>query len=90
MASRSLCQEWQDRETVDRTIYGELCVGVLRQESRDELVEIIEKLSTQGADGVVLGCTEIELLVHPSDTSVPLFPSTALHVRSAVDAALPD
>ena len=78
----------EDRETVHRTIYEELCLGVFRSDSRGRFVGIIEKLATDGADGVVLGCTEIELLVRPDDTSVPLFPSTALHVASALDAAL--
>ena len=52
-------------------------------------VDTIERLGGAGAGGVILGCTEIELLVHPDDTSVPLFPSTTLHAKSAVDAALP-
>ena len=58
------------------------------EESRATFVEIIEKLADQGADGVVLGCTEIELLVRPEDTAVPVFPSTVVHVRSAIDAAI--
>ena len=78
----------EDRETVHRTIYDELCLGVFRTESRARFVEIVEKLAADGADGVVLGCTEIELLVRPDDTPVPLFLSTALHVASAIDAAL--
>ncbi len=78
----------EDRQTVHRIIYEELCLGVFSDASRATYVEIIEKLAAQGADGVVLGCTEIELLVRPSDTRVPVLPSTALHVRSAVDAAL--
>ncbi len=77
-----------DRETVHRIIYDELCRGVMTDASRARYVEIVEKLAGEGAEGVVLGCTEIELLVGSHDTSVPLFPSTALHVRSAVDAAL--
>ena len=55
---------------------------------RAALVEMIDSLAAQGAEGVVLGCTEIELLVRPEDTTVPVFATTALHVRSAVDAAL--
>ena len=78
----------EDRETVHRSIYEELCLGVFSEASRARYVDIIEKLAAQGADGVVLGCTEIELLVRPADTCVPVFPSTALHVRSAIDAAL--
>ena len=78
----------EQRELVHRVIYEELCVGVLRDESRAAFVELIEHMTAAGAEGVVLGCTEIELLVGPADTTAPLFPTTALHVRSAVDAAL--
>lgn len=77
-----------DRNAVHRIIYDELCVGVLRDESRATFLRVIDSLAAAGAEGVVLGCTEIELLVGPEDTTVPLFPSTALHVRSAVEAAL--
>jgi aspartate racemase len=77
-----------DRDTVHRIIYAELCLGVFSDASRATYVEIIDRLVRDGAEGVVLGCTEIELLVRPRDTPVAVFPSTALHVRSAVDAAL--
>lgn len=78
----------EDREFVHRTIYEELCLGVFTGASRAGFVEVVERLASRGAEGVVLGCTEIELLVRPDDTPVSVFPSTALHVRSAVDAAL--
>ena len=78
----------EDRAIVNRVIYDELCLGVLSEESRATFVEIIEKLADLGADGVVLGCTEIELLVRPEDTTVPVFPSTAVHVGAAIDAAI--
>ncbi|MEA2901145.1 MAG: amino-acid racemase [Actinomycetota bacterium] len=77
-----------DRDTVHRIIYEELFLGDFRDASRTTYVEIIERLAAAGAQGVVLGCTEIELLVGPGDTRVPVFPSTALHVRSAIEAAL--
>jgi aspartate racemase len=80
--------EADDRDTVHRVIYDELCLGVVEDSSRAAFVDIIERLAAQGAEGVVLGCTEIELLVGQGDTEVPLFPSTALHVGRAVDAAL--
>ncbi len=83
-----LVPEADDCEIVHRIIYDELCLGVFTDESRAAFVEVIEKLADAGAEGVVLGCTEIELLVRPADTDVPVFPSTALHVRSAVRAAL--
>jgi aspartate racemase len=77
-----------DRDVVHRIIYDELCRGVLSEESRTTMVAIIEALAAGGADGVVLGCTEIELLVRPADTDVPVFASTVLHVRRAVEAAM--
>jgi aspartate racemase len=77
-----------DRAVVHRVIYDELCRGVLSDGSRARYAEIIERLADSGAAGVVLGCTEIELLVGPEDTSVLLFPSTAIHARAAVDIAL--
>ena len=77
-----------DRDLVHRIIYEELCLGVFTEASRVSYLEVIERVVRAGAQGVVLGCTEIELLVRPEGTPVPLFPSTALHVRSAIDAAL--
>lgn len=76
-----------DRDDVHRIIYDELCLGVFSQSSRARYLEIIEGLARAGAEGVVLGCTEIELLVRPEDTGVALFPSTELHARGAVEAA---
>jgi aspartate racemase len=78
----------EEREAVHRVIYNELCVGVFSEGSRARFVEVIEGLVAGGAEGVVLGCTEIELLVGPDDTAATVFPSTAVHVRDAVDAAL--
>jgi aspartate racemase len=83
-----LVPEADDREIVHRIIYEELCLGAFGDDSRTTFVDIIGRLADAGAEGVVLGCTEIELLVRPGDTDVPVFPSTALHVRSAVEAAL--
>ena len=80
--------EPDDRDVIHRIIYEELCLGIFTEESRTRYLEVIERLVRAGAQGVVLGCTEIELLVRPEDTAVPLFPSTALHVASAIDAAL--
>ena len=83
-----LVPEADDRDVVHRIIYDELCLGVFGDDSRRTFVDLIGRLADVGAEGVVLGCTEIELLVRPGDTDVPVFPSTALHVRSAVQAAL--
>ena len=77
-----------DRGEVHRIIYDELCLGVLRPESRQVYRDVITRLVQAGAEGVVLGCTEIELLISAADSSVPVFPTTRLHVEAAVDASL--
>jgi aspartate racemase len=77
-----------DRAEVHRIIYEELVLGVAREESRATLLDVIDRLVLDGAEGVVLGCTEFELLLGPDDVDLPTFPTTALHVAAAVDAAL--
>jgi aspartate racemase len=77
-----------DRALVHRVIYDELCRGIVRDASRAAYRAVIERLVAGGAEGVVLGCTEIELLVGPDDSPVPTFPTTRLHVAAAVDLAL--
>ena len=79
-----------DRDFVHRVIYEELVQGVVRDDSRRAYQEVIDRLVARGAQGVVLGCTEIELLIGPDDAAVPVFPTTALHVAAAVRAALGD
>jgi aspartate racemase len=79
-----------DRALVHRVIYDELCRGVVTEESRRAFRQVIGRLVAAGAEGVVLGCTEIELLVDQSDSAVPVFPTTRLHVEAAVDRALAD
>ena len=79
-----------DRADVHRIIYDELCLGVVLDESRQLYRDVIERLVQAGAQGIVLGCTEIELLVTKKDSSVPVFPTTLLHVQAAVDASLAD
>jgi aspartate racemase len=69
-------------------IYDELCQGVVREQSRAAYVEVVERLVSGGAQGIILGCTEIELLIGPDDLSVPSFPTTSIHVAAAVDAVL--
>ncbi|MEV7601545.1 aspartate/glutamate racemase family protein [Kitasatospora sp. NPDC089797] len=76
------------RALVHRVIYEELCVGTVREDSRAAYRRIIADLVAAGAEGVILGCTEIELLVHPEDSPVPLFPTARLHAEAAVTAAL--
>lgn len=78
------------RSTVHRVIYEELCVGVVREESRQAYQAIIKDLVAAGAEGIVLGCTEIELLISADDSPVPVFPTTRLHAEAAVSQALAD
>lgn len=78
----------QERAAVHRIIYEELVKGIVRESSRDAFVEIIKAVVAGGAEGVVAGCTEIELLVFPELVTVPYFPTTRLHALAAVDAAL--
>ncbi|MDX1690046.1 MAG: aspartate/glutamate racemase family protein [Acidimicrobiia bacterium] len=77
-----------DRTVVHDVIYDELVRGVVRDESRDRYLGIIAGLVADGAEGVVAGCTEIELLVEQRHVDVPYFPTTRLHAEAAVDAAL--
>lgn len=77
-----------DRTRVHDVIYDELVLGVVRDESRAAYVDVVRRLVDSRADGVVLGCTEIELLIGPDDVDVPVFATTALHARAAVDFAL--
>ena len=79
-----------DREIIHRVIYEELCRGAIRAESRAQYRAILQRLVEKGAEGVILGCTEIALLVGPDDASVPLFDTTALHARAAALWALGD
>ncbi|MFJ1707281.1 aspartate/glutamate racemase family protein [Kitasatospora sp. NPDC088346] len=76
------------RAEVHRVIYEELCVGVVREESRAAYRRVIADLVAAGAQGIVLGCTEIELLIGPEHSPVPVFATTSLHARAAVEAAL--
>jgi aspartate racemase len=78
----------EDQAMVHRVIYDELCLGVVRDESRTAYVEVVDRLVDQGAEGVILGCTEIEMLIGPDDLGVPSFPTTKIHVEAALDAAL--
>jgi aspartate racemase len=77
-----------DRLAVHRIIYDELCRGVIREDSRRLYRQVIERLVAAGAQGVILGCTEIELLIGPADSAVPVFPTTRLHVEAALAASL--
>jgi len=78
----------EDRALVHDVIYDELVRGVVREQSRAAYVDVVERLVEHGAQGVILGCTEIELLLRPSDVDVPVFATTALHARAAVEFAV--
>ena len=80
--------EQSDRDIVHRVIYEELCLGHIKDESNAEYVRIIADLASQGAEAVILGCTEIGLLVKQSDTDVPLVDTTMIHAQAAVEFAL--
>lgn len=77
-----------DRDHVNRVIYEELCLGTIKADSRARYLDIIHRLQLQGAEAVILGCTEIALLVQQSDTPVALFDTTAIHAQQAVRLAL--
>ena len=82
--------EADDRAVVHTVIYDELCLGVVRDASRQAYGEVIDRLVDAGAQGVILGCTEIELLIRQDDSPVPVFPTTRIHAEAAVELALAD
>ncbi len=78
----------EEREKIHRVIYDELCVGETKDASRQRFIEIINNLISQGAEGVILGCTEIPLLVKQEDVDLPLFDTTMIHASRAADISL--
>jgi aspartate racemase len=78
----------EERACVNRVIYDELVAGTIRDRSRAEFVSIVQNLATRGAEGVILGCTEIPLLIRDEDVDLPLLDTTALHAQAALDYAL--
>lgn len=83
-----LTPDIDDQAVVHRIIYEELCVGKINPSSRTEYLSVIDKLANKGAEAVILGCTEITMLVSQSHTPIPLFDTTALHAEAAVTLAL--
>ena len=83
-----LIPEKEDRDEVHRVIFEELVLGKMVPSSKLRLLEIVDKLIYEGAQGVILGCTEIGLLLKPEDRSVPLFDTTLIHAQAAVELAL--
>ncbi|HBF28609.1 aspartate/glutamate racemase family protein [Rhizobium sp.] len=77
-----------DRQTVHNVIFDELCCGSVKEQSRNAYLAIIDKAKANGADCVILGCTEICLLLNPNELALPGFDSTTIHCQSAVDFAL--
>jgi aspartate racemase len=77
----------EDRRIVHDVIYGELCVGVVDDGSREQYRRIMGELADRGAKAILLGCTEIDLLVGPQDSPVPVFDTTRLHAERAVELA---
>jgi aspartate racemase len=79
-----------ERQVVHNVIFEELCQGKMKNSSREQIKTIIRKLINNGAQGVILGCTELPLLVKQKDCSVPLFDTTTIHAKAAVDYAFED
>ena len=78
----------EEREAVHRVIYDELCMGQVKEPSRAEYIRVINNLVARGAQGIILGCTEIPLLVKQCDVAVPIFDTTTIHAKHAVEMAL--
>lgn len=86
----TLIPELEDRKFIQRVIYKELSKGILCEESKAKYLQICSELIAQGAAGIILGCTEIPLLISQNDLSVPTFDTTYIHASAAVDFALND
>ena len=78
----------EEREIVHRVIYEELVLGKIVPRSKEQYIGIMERMVDQGAEGIILGCTEIGLLIHQEDSEVPLFDTTRIHAEAAVEYAL--
>ncbi len=78
----------EDRTTIHKIIYSELIKDIVNEESREDILDVVERLQDAGAQGVVLGCTELELLVTPQYTDMALFRTAAIHARAAAERAL--
>ena len=77
-----------ERKKINDIIFNELCMGEIKEKSRNVILEIIENLGREGAEGIILGCTEIGLLIKQSDTAIPLFDTTQIHAESAAIKAI--
>jgi len=77
-----------ERGEINRVIYDELCLGIIKPESKKRYIEAMSKLIQAGAEGIILGCTEIESLIRAEDSRVPIFPTAKIHALAAVEYAL--
>lgn len=84
----TIIPEKEDREAINSIIFDELCLGILKESSREIFKNIISRLQSKGAEGIVLGCTEIPLLVKQEDVSIPVFDTLTIHGVSAAGLAL--
>jgi aspartate racemase len=84
----TIIPEENEREDIHRIIFEELCIGEIKPASKERIRQIISGLSLKGAQGIILGCTEIPLIISQSDTIMPVFDTTFIHAVSAVDNAL--
>ncbi|MBQ6355507.1 MAG: aspartate/glutamate racemase family protein [Solobacterium sp.] len=78
----------EDIRMINTVIFDELCQGIIREEAKQEYLRVIDELTARGAGGIILGCTEIGLLVQQKDTDAPLFDTTYIHARAAAEKAL--
>jgi len=83
-----LIPEGDDIDLVNRVIFEELCLGVVKEDSRAEYLRVIAALQQRGAQGILLGCTELGLIVDSKDVSLPLFDTTEIHAKKALELAL--
>lgn len=86
----TIIPEKTDREEVSRVIYKELCCGVINEKSKQRYLEIIDKMKQEGAQGVILGCTEIPLMISKNDTDMAIFNTTQIHAESIIEKILED
>jgi len=84
----TIIPEEKERELIDSIIFKELCVGIIKQTSRDILIDIINKLQLKGVGGIILGCTEIPLLIKQEDVSLPVFDTLTIHAVTAAEMAI--
>lgn len=83
-----LIPEGEDIDLVNRVIFDELCLGVVKEDSRAAYLRVIAQLQARGAQGILLGCTELGLIVSPADVTLPLFDTTVIHANKALALAL--